>query len=69
MTVEMTLSEAEILIACLTYAEGIALIDNPAINEALRALRPWRSALLQTYLHARTGGVVDVRDVLLPAEE
>lgn len=50
MTVELTLDEAQIVIAVLTYAEGEALIGAPAITEALRALRPWRRSLLISYL-------------------
>lgn len=50
MTVELTREEAEILIAVLTYAEGAALVENPAMTEAIYALRPWRSALLRVYL-------------------
>lgn len=50
MTVELTPEEAEILIAVLTYAEGAALVENPAITNALHALRPWRSALLRAFL-------------------
>ncbi len=52
MNVEMTLEEAEILIAVLTFAEGAALVGNPPIGEALKELRPWRSALLMAYLRA-----------------
>lgn len=46
MTVELTPQEGELLIAALTFAEGAALEMNPAIVEALKVLRPWRSALL-----------------------
>lgn len=53
MTVEMTPAEAEILTACLTFAEGAAMVESPAMVEALRALRPWRSALLETYIRER----------------
>lgn len=42
--------EAEILIAVLTFAEGAALVENPAIVEALKVLQPWRTALLRAYL-------------------
>lgn len=57
MTAECTREEAEILIAVLTFAEGAALEMNPAMTEALKVLRPWRSALLQTYLRERLGTV------------
>lgn len=50
MTVEVTRSEAEILIAVLLFAEGAALEMSPPISEALKDLRPWRTALLRTYL-------------------
>lgn len=53
MTVELTTEEAEILIAVLVFAEGVALFENPPMVEALNALRPWRSRLLQTFLHTR----------------
>jgi len=53
MTVEINPEEAEILIAVLTFAEGCALKQNPAITEALQALRPWRSTLLATWLRSR----------------
>jgi len=55
MTVELTRYEAEILIAVLTFAEGAALMENPAMMEALSVLRPWRSALLAAYLR-QVGG-------------
>ena len=53
MTVEMTLNEAELLIAILTGAEGAFAVTNPLLVEALKELRPMRSALLQAYLRAR----------------
>lgn len=57
MVVELTRDEAEILIAVLTYAEGAALcMMNESITSALKALRPWRSALLGAYIKARTEG-------------
>lgn len=54
MNVEMTLLEAELLIACLTFTEGIAQQESPAITEALSHLREWRSALLRAYLRERS---------------
>lgn len=53
MVVEMTLLEAELLIALLTGAEGAFAVANPDLNPALELLRPWRTALLQTYLHEK----------------
>ena len=53
MTVEMTLNEAELLIAILTGAEGAFAVTNPPLVEALKDLRPMRRALLETYLRAR----------------
>lgn len=58
MTVEMTRSEAEILIAVLTGAEGAFAVTDPPLVEALRALRPLRTALMCAYLKERIG--VDV---------
>jgi hypothetical protein len=55
MTVEMTITEAELLIAILTGAEGAFAVVNPPLVEALDALRPWRTALLQAYLRERIG--------------
>lgn len=54
MTVELTIAEAELLIAVLAAADQ--QFDG-AIALALRDLRPWRSALLQAYLRERTGTV------------
>jgi hypothetical protein len=53
MTVEMTPHEAEILISVLLFAEGAAWEQAPALSEAIQVLRPWRSALLATYLRER----------------
>lgn len=53
MSVEMTLQEAELLIAVLTFAEGVALAEAPAITAALRDLWAWRSALMGQYVLAR----------------
>ncbi len=50
MTVEMTPYEAEILIAVLTGAEAAFGMVNPPLVEAMKELRPFRSALLQTFL-------------------
>lgn len=55
MTVEMTLPEAELLIAILTGAEGAFAVVHPPLVKALEDLRPWRSALLQAYLLQRIG--------------
>lgn len=52
MTVEMTLEEAKIVIAVMTYAEGNSLVNSEAIHLALRELRPWRTALLLAFLRA-----------------
>ena len=53
MNAEMSAYEAEILIAVLTFEEGAALTLEPAMVEALKQLRPWRSALLQAYIRER----------------
>ncbi len=53
MTVEMTPTEAEILIAILTGAEAAFSLTNPPLVEALRELRRYRSSLLETYLRER----------------
>jgi len=53
MTIELTREEAEILIATLEFTEGVAIILEPAITEALTVLRPWRSKLLETYIQHR----------------
>lgn len=53
MQIEMTPFEAEILIGVLTGAEGSFAVTNPALVEALAALRPWRTALVQAYLRER----------------
>jgi hypothetical protein len=53
MSCEATLEEAEILIATLRFAEGMALMMSPSMVEALKALRPWRSAFLRAYLAAK----------------
>ena len=58
MTVEMTLPEAELLIALLTGAEGAFAVVNPPLVKALEYLRPWRSALLQAYLRERIGSPI-----------
>ena len=55
MTVEMTLPEAELLIAILTGAEGAFAVANPPLVAALRDLRAWRTALVQSYLRERIG--------------
>lgn len=53
MTIELTTAEAELLIALLTFAEGVAEVYNPPLIEAFRVLRPWRSKLMETYLRER----------------
>jgi hypothetical protein len=52
MTVEMSRYEAEILIAVLTFAEGVAPLTEPAMVEAIAQLRPVRSALVGAYLRS-----------------
>ena len=59
MTAEMTLAEAEILIAVLTGAEASFTVTNPPLVEALVVLRPFRSALLRAYLQAKIAGFQD----------
>jgi hypothetical protein len=51
----MTPVEAELLIAILTGAEGAFAVTTPPLVEAVRALRPLRTALVQSYLRARVG--------------
>lgn len=58
MTIELTPFEAEILIAVLTGAEGAFAIANPPLVEAMKELRPWRSALIQAYLKERWSRVL-----------
>lgn len=53
MTVELTPLEAELLIAILTGAEGSFAVTNPPLVEALKELRPLRTALMQAYLRER----------------
>lgn len=55
VTVEITLPEAELLIAILTGAEGSFAVTNPPLVRALKDLRPLRSALMQAYLRERIG--------------
>lgn len=55
MTVEMTLPEAELLIAILTGAEGAFAVTSPPLVMALRDLGPLRTALMRTYLRERIG--------------
>lgn len=52
MNVEMTRYEAEVLIAVIVFAEGAADALDPAMTEAIKVLRPWRSALVGAYLRA-----------------
>jgi hypothetical protein len=59
VTIDITTIEAEILIAVLTGAEMAVNepgLGNPALAEALAALRPWRTSLLQAYLLERMEG-------------
>ncbi len=56
MTIDITVIEAEILIAVLTGAEMSFAITDPPLVEALQALRPWRSLLLRAYLLERING-------------
>ena len=55
MEIEMTPYEAELLIAILTGAEGTFAVMNPPLLEALKDLRPLRTALLQAYLRHKIG--------------
>ncbi len=67
MTVEMTVAEAEILIAVLTGAEASFAMTNPPLVEALVVLRPFRSALLRAYLQAKIACFQDAHhDPTLP---
>lgn len=52
MTVEMSRFEAEVLIAVLTFAEGVAPMTEPAMVEAIKELRSVRSALVGAYLRS-----------------
>ena len=56
MTVEMTPTEAELLIAILTGGEVSFAVTNPPLVEALKDLRPLRSALITMYLRERFKG-------------
>jgi hypothetical protein len=62
VTVEITPLEAEILIAVLTGAEGIFPYTSPELSEALKELRPWRSALVQAYIRERASAISDVAE-------
>jgi len=62
MTVELTLHEAELLIAILTGAEGAFAVVQPELVEALKDLRAWRRALLTAYLREARAGF-EARDV------
>lgn len=53
MIVELSQADAEILIAVLLYAEGMARLDNPPILAAIVDLAAFRSALIQTYITQR----------------
>ena len=57
MNIEMTIPEAELLIAILAGAEGSFMVTNPPLVKALEDLRPLRSALMQAYLRHRIGTV------------
>lgn len=57
MTVEMTPFEAEILIGVLTGADGIFPATSPELSEALKELRPWRSALVGAYIRERAAAL------------
>lgn len=59
MHVEMTMAEAELLIAILTGAEGAFAVANPPLVLALETLRPWRSALVQAYVRERMGSAAE----------
>jgi len=52
MNVELTATEAWLLIAVLTYVERQPPLDTEtvAVQKALADLREWRSTLLHTYL-------------------
>ena len=50
MTVELTKEEAQILIAVLIFAEGVSAETNPAMVEALKGLRSWRTALMLSFM-------------------
>ena len=53
MTTDLTLEEAELVIALLAFAEGPAPADPRAVAEAVHALRPWRRRVLRAYALAR----------------
>jgi hypothetical protein len=48
--------ERELLIATLEFAEGAAFTLSPTMTEAIKALGPLRSRLVETYLHATIHG-------------
>lgn len=52
----MSTFEAELLICILTFAEGAAPMLQPELTEALKELRPLRSALLKNYLEVSIKG-------------
>lgn len=53
MRVELTIEQAEMLIAVLAYAEGCALASRSEMLDAIKALKPARSALVVAYLEAK----------------
>lgn len=52
MTIEMTVAEGELLIACIAGLEIDLAGKGGPLEAALKDLRPLRSALLQSYLRA-----------------
>jgi hypothetical protein len=52
MTIEMTRYEAEILIAVLTFAEGVAPMVQREMVPAIEELRPYRSRLIGAYIRS-----------------
>ena len=62
MTVEMTQTEAEIVIAVLHHAENTTAYclhpNDEAIGRALKDLYPWRSALLLAHVRNRIVPVI-----------
>lgn len=67
MNVELTRFEAEILIAVLAGAEGSFQITDPPLVEAMRELKPFRSALIAAYIRSAPEAAMNVDLAGLPA--
>ena len=56
VNVELTLNEAELLIAVLMFAESVAPLTNPALVPAIADLKRFRTDLIGKYLDQRFHG-------------